>query len=467
MKTVITYGVFDVFHEGHINLLHRAKALGDRLICGVCTDAFAAERGKLLLSDPLQVRLAHVAACEYVDEVIVEDHLGQKIEDIRRYHADVFVIGDDWQGAFDYLKEFCEVVYLPRTPGISSSRLRGNPYVTLRLGIIGSGRIVRRFLEEAAHVKGSLSVDQIWNPHPGSAELFLDSLRTDGGADPGDPARPGIGSAARKMHVCGSLEELFRNSDAVYIASPHGTHYPYARAALEAGLHVLCEKPMCLKEAHAKELFRLAAAHGRVLMEGIKTAYCPGFIRLMAVAQSGVIGEIRDIESCFTKLVPKGLREWTDPCGGAFTELGSYTLLPAIKLAARNRLSWRFDSLCEDGVDSYTKAYLSDGRALSSSKTGIGVKSEGQLVIAGTKGYILVPAPWWKTSSFEIRHEDPSQIDRISMEYVGDGLRYEISEFVGRIQGYSHTDLQLTQDESVLLARIMEDFLREREGVRT
>ncbi|MBR0401146.1 MAG: glycerol-3-phosphate cytidylyltransferase, partial [Lachnospiraceae bacterium] len=150
-----------------------------------------------------------------------------------------------------------------------------------------------------------------------------------------------------------------------------------------------------------------------------------------------------------------------------FTELGSYTLLPAVKLMTQGRLTWNFESLYEDGVDAYTKAHLSNGRVLSSSKTGRGVKSEGQLVIAGTKGYILVPAPWWKTSSFEIRHEDPSQIDRISMEYVGDGLRYEISEFVGRIQGYSHTDLQLTQDESVLLARIMEDFLRNREGVRT
>ncbi|MBR0402107.1 MAG: Gfo/Idh/MocA family oxidoreductase, partial [Lachnospiraceae bacterium] len=305
MRTVITYGVFDVFHEGHIRLLRRAKALGDRLICGVCTDAFAAERGKLLLSDPLQVRLAHVSACEYVDEVIVEDHLGQKVEDIRRFHADVFAIGDDWEGAFDYLKEFCEVVYLPRTPGISSSRLRGNPYGTLRLGIIGSGRIVRRFLEEASHVKGGLSVERIWNPNPGSAERFLEKLPESG------------------LRACGSLEELFESCDAVYIASPHGTHFSYARAALEAGLHVLCEKPLCLKESEAKELFRLSAAGGRVLMEGIKTAYCPGFIRLISVAQSGVIGEIRDIESCFTKLVPKGLREWTDPCGGSFTELGS------------------------------------------------------------------------------------------------------------------------------------------------
>ena len=199
-------------------------------------------------------------------------------------------------------------------------------------------------------------------------------------------------------------------------------------------------------------------------MEGIKTAYCPGFIRLMAVVRSGVIGEIRDIESCFTRLVPQEQREWTDrEFGGAFTEYASYTLLPVIKLMRAECLTRRFESIFSDGVDAFTKAYLTDGRVMALSKTGIGVKSEGQLIISGTQGYILVPAPWWKTASFEIRHEDPSHVERISMEYVGDGLRYEISEFVGRIQGYSRNSRHLTPDESVLLAAIMEEYLNYRE----
>ena len=146
MKTIITYGVFDLFHEGHLRLLKRAKALGDRLIVGVITDQFAYERGKYTVLDPLQKRLEHVLSCPDVDEVIVEDHFGQKIEDIERYHVDVFAIGDDWLGKFDYLKDYCEVVYLPRTPGISSTSLRLSDGSPLRIGIIGCGRITERFL---------------------------------------------------------------------------------------------------------------------------------------------------------------------------------------------------------------------------------------------------------------------------------------------------------------------------------
>ena len=128
MKTVITYGVFDLFHEGHRNLLKRARELGDQLIVGVITDQFAYERGKYTVSDPLEQRLKNVMSCPYVDHVIVEDHYGQKVEDIARYHADVFAIGDDWLGKFDGLSRFCEVVYLPRTPEISSSQIKKDLY---------------------------------------------------------------------------------------------------------------------------------------------------------------------------------------------------------------------------------------------------------------------------------------------------------------------------------------------------
>ena len=154
-----------------------------------------------------------------------------------------------------------------------------------------------------------------------------------------------------------TLEKLYDQTDAVYIASPHETHYAYAKSALEAGKHVLCEKPLCLRRAEAEELFALAEAKGLVLMEAIKTAYCPGFLQLCGVARSGFIGEIINVESCFTKLVPHGSREWTDPrCGGSFTELGSYVLLPIVKLLGTENLRVSFDSiLAENGVDLFTK----------------------------------------------------------------------------------------------------------------
>ena len=126
LKKVITYGSFDLFHEGHFQLLKRAKALGDHLTVGVTTIENVRETG-------------------FADSIIVEDHEGQKIEDIQRYGIDVFVLGSDWEGRFDYLKQYCEVVYLPRTAGISSTMLREGRHKIVRIGIIGTGRIAPRF----------------------------------------------------------------------------------------------------------------------------------------------------------------------------------------------------------------------------------------------------------------------------------------------------------------------------------
>lgn len=123
MKTIITYGTFDLFHIGHVNLLSRAKALGDRLIVAVSTDEFNQQKGKTTLV-PFEHRAAVVASCRYVDLVIAESSWAQKVTDIQKYAVDIFVIGDDWQGKFDELKAFCEVQYLPRTRNISSSSIK-------------------------------------------------------------------------------------------------------------------------------------------------------------------------------------------------------------------------------------------------------------------------------------------------------------------------------------------------------
>ena len=123
MKRVITYGTFDLFHIGHLNLLKRAKALGDYLIVAVSSDEFNLQKGKVCKikdTDRMQI----VEAIKYVDQVIPEKSWDQKIEDVKKYGVDVFVMGDDWKGKFDFLKDYCEVVYLPRTEGISSTQLK-------------------------------------------------------------------------------------------------------------------------------------------------------------------------------------------------------------------------------------------------------------------------------------------------------------------------------------------------------
>ncbi len=125
MKTVLTYGTFDLLHVGHINILRRAKALGDRLIVGLSTDEFNAGKHKEAYHS-YEDRKLILEAIKYVDLVIPETEWEQKIKDVKENKVDVFVMGDDWDGKFDFLKEYCEVVYLPRTSGISTTKIKND-----------------------------------------------------------------------------------------------------------------------------------------------------------------------------------------------------------------------------------------------------------------------------------------------------------------------------------------------------
>lgn len=314
---------------------------------------------------------------------------------------------------------------------------------TLRIGVIGTGRIANRFVPEIRCVKGG-KVNGIYNPHLDSAKQFA------------------------KRHelnfYTNSVEDLLDKADAIYIASPHDTHFGYIKDALIHKKHVLCEKPMVLKKEQAAMLYALAKEKNCVLMEGIKTAYCPGFIQLLQTARSGKIGDIRDVEACFTKLTKPELREMTDTAtGGSFTELASYTILAIFKLLGTQYRKIRFESFStQSGVDIYTKAYLKYEGSFATSKTGLGVKSEGQLLISGTKGYIRVDAPWWKTQSFEVCYEDVSQNEKFITEFLGDGLRYEINDFICAINGWDHDKWNFTAGESIALAGVMEKYLGKR-----
>lgn len=117
MTKVITYGTFDLFHEGHYKLLQRAKALGDYLVVGVTTEGYDRARGKLNVVDSLMTRIENVRKSGFADEIVIEETVGQKISDIKKYNIDIFAIGSDWVGHFDHMSEYCKVVYLERTKG--------------------------------------------------------------------------------------------------------------------------------------------------------------------------------------------------------------------------------------------------------------------------------------------------------------------------------------------------------------
>lgn len=445
MKKVITYGTYDLFHEGHYKLLQRAKALGDYLIVGVTTEHFDEARGKVNVVDSLLERVENVRKTGFADEIIVEDHEGQKIEDIQKYGVDTFVLGSDWTGHFDYLKPYCEVVYLERTKNVSSTMIRKEKFPIVRIGIVGTGRIAPRFIAESKYVSG-IEIECAYNPEVDSAKLF---------------------EIEEQIPVYTDIyEDFLERIDAVYIASPNETHYQYARAALCEGKHVLSEKPLAFTYDETVELYQLAKEKHVVLMEGIKTAYCPGFQQIINVAKSGKIGQIIDVEACFSRLADPLSRERTDAkYGGAFLEFAGYTLLPIFKLLGTEYTDVKIDCIYgENGVDLYTKIQLRYPNGLATAKMGVGVKSEGDLVIAGTEGYILAPSPWWLTHKFDIRYEDPDKIDHFEPSFQGDGFRYEISEFVGKINGTGRKDYKLTEEETIAMSKIVEMFMKKRNG---
>ena len=153
MKKVITYGTFDLFHKGHYNIIKRAKALGDYLIVGVTSESFDIERGKLNVRDSLIKRIENVRRTGLADEIIIEEYQGQKVSDIIKYDIDVLVVGSDWRGKFDYLKNYCDVVYLERTKNISSTKLRSEGII-FNMGIVTDDIQDNGFVQESKYVSG-------------------------------------------------------------------------------------------------------------------------------------------------------------------------------------------------------------------------------------------------------------------------------------------------------------------------
>ncbi len=329
----------------------------------------------------------------------------------------------------------------------------------IQIGIIGTGRIAKRFVPELQTVNG-IELAGVYTPHIESGQAFADQYQ---------------------VPYWETKEEFFQKVDAIYIASPHKTHIPYVMEALSARKHVLCEKPMALQEEDAARAIALAEEKHLVLLEGIKSAYAPGYQEVLELIHNGAIGKVGDVEACFTKLEQKDRRELTDlETGGSFLELGTYPLLPILDILGEGYTELRFQQIIgKNGLDLYTKAFFSYPNAMGEAKVGLGYKSEGELVIAGEKGYLRVEAPWWKPERIQVCFEDRSQNQRYQEEFLGDGLRYEISFFRDMIQELQKEkegieigeenrqslfiEYQKAGKRSIQSAKVMEQFLQEKD----
>ena len=438
MVKVITYGTYDMLHYGHIRLLERAKALGDYLIVGVTSDDYDKTRGKINNQQSLTERVEAIRALGLADQIIVEEYEGQKIDDIRKYDIDIFTVGSDWDGEFDYLKEFCQVIYLPRTDGISSSKIRTQER-KLRIGFYGNNesRVLNKYCAECRYVNGA--------EISGICSSDLDVL--DEHSD---------------IPVFENLEELTEQSDAIYIISHPSMHYQDIKTVLEKGRHVLVELPVTLSTEETRELFALAKEKGVILMPAMKTAYATAYNRLILLAKSGKIGKVISVDATCTSIRDIDRNSNYSGIWNSLCAWGPTALLPIFHLLGTEYLSSAISSFFldkESKFDSFTKIDFLYSNAMASLKVGRGVKSEGELIISGTEGYIYVPAPWWKTDYFEIRYENPEDNRRYFYQLDGEGIRYELVEFMKEIQTGEKSTF-ITEDVSIAISAVLEKFYK-------
>lgn len=427
MVKVITYGTYDLLHRGHIRLLERAKSLGDYLIVGVTADDYDKTRGKINVQQSLMERVEAVRSTGIADEIIIEEYEGQKIDDIRRYGIDIFTVGSDWIGYFDYLKEYCDVVYLERTQGVSSTDIRSEKK-KLAIGLIGEDRILKKVQNECKVVNGIDSVI-----------LAKDK----------------------------NFEEQIVNVDALYIVTNPSHHFIQIKTALDHGKHILCESPISLSSEESRELHYLAEKNNCILMDGIKTAYATAYSRMLLIAKSGKIGKIISVDATATSQIEIDKIEYNNvgEIWNSINAWGPIVMLPVFQLLGTNYLEKKIISkLLNSEFDIFTKIDFIYDEAVASIKVGKGVKSEGELIITGTKGYIYVPAPWWKTDYFEIRYEDSNNNKRYFYQLDGEGIRYELIAFKKAIDTGKNTSY-ISEEVSNAICGVIEDFYKRRNFV--
>lgn len=437
LKKVITYGTYDMLHYGHIRLLERAKALGDYLIVGITADDFDKKRGKINVQQSLSERIEAVRQTGIADEIIVEEYEGQKIDDIRKYDIDIFTVGSDWRGHFDYLSQYCDVRYLERTQGISSTDLRNEKF-SFRLGLVGNSGFLEKIISEAKFCNG-INLVGVCTDLPESKERFSGVV--------------GL--------VTESFDEILGLSDAVYIHSHPDQHYDQVKKALSLGKHVLCESPIALKKEQCIELFNLATKNNVVLSEGLRTAYATAFDRMMLLVKSGLIGRVISVDAVCTSRKrisaddPDLYKKWN-----SITSWGPTAILPIFKLLGMEYKDVRITSSFIDEAqrfDTFSKIDFTYSNATASIKVGVGMKSEGEMIISGTDGYVYVPAPWWKTDYFELRYENSQDNKRYFYQLDGEGIRYELSDFAKSVE-HTKVNYFIEENMSIAFADIMERF---------
>ena len=298
--------------------------------------------------------------------------------------------------------------------------------------MVGESSVLKKYIRECQYVNG-LEVKSVCTKNK---KIFSDTEGMFGG-------------------YCDDYDEMLSEVDAVYIVSKPEYHYEQIKKALDADKHVLCESPIALSKHESIELFEVAKRRKCILMDSLKTAYSTAYARLLVLIKSGKIGDVYSVDSTCTSLQDMGVDSWNSICGW-----GPTAMLPVFNILGTDYCSRRIVSHIKSGNnDLFTKISFEYNHAVASIKVGKGVKSEGELVVSGTLGYVYVPAPWWKTDYFEIRYEDSTENKRYFYQLDGEGIRYELVAFKKAVESGKY-NAYIDSDVSDTICEVIESYYK-------
>ncbi|MDD6646040.1 MAG: adenylyltransferase/cytidyltransferase family protein [Oscillospiraceae bacterium] len=426
MKKVITYGTFDLFHQGHYNIIKRAKEYGDYLIVGVTSESYDIERGKLSVHDSLLTRIENVKKTGLVDEVIVEEYLGQKTRDIIQYNIDTLVVGSDWIGKFDHLRQYCNVVYLERTKNISSTQLREKSNEICKFGVITDNTDDLGVVKETKYVSG-IHIERVYSDDIAVAEEFCNKYELNSYSN--------------------DFDKFVDDLGIVYIKSSIEKRYDYIKKCIEKGLHIICDFPFSYDNEKCQELNRLAKEKNVALMENIVSVYLRAFTQFLWIARCGEVGKVLSVNI--------GMSSDFFKYEKTLDEMSVLAITAVIKLLGTDAKYVSKNIIPGDKDDTeYCSLFFRYDNSVARIEIGKNVDLHNHLTVIGTNGSIVVEDDWWNTGYFKVMKKGVKKVDRRSFNFEGTGFRYLIQELQIMLRDKRYECNRLTDSEGEAILKV-------------
>ncbi len=433
MKKVITYGTFDLFHKGHYNILKRARALGDYLIVGVTSESYDIERGKLNVRDGLVTRIENVMKTGFADEIIIEEYQGQKVNDIIKYQADALVIGSDWKGKFDYLKNYCDVIYLERTKNISSTQIREDNDVLNRIGIATDELDDRGTILESKYVSG-VHCENVFSDDLELAKGFYEKYDLNAYSN--------------------NYAEFLKDVEIVYVNTSYNRRYDLVYEAIKNKKSVICNAPITKDVDKLAELFKLAKKNKSVICEDVITVYLRAFTQLVWLINSNLIGKVISVKCSISH---ETLGDKID-----LPDALMYPFCAIIKLLGKNYTGINNSVIKDSNGDAlYHSININYENALAVVEVGDRVKLANTMEIIGENGNIFIPENWWNTGYFETKLKDNPTPKRYSFNFEGNGFRYLIQELMIMKKDHRYECTRIFNEESLKILEMINTVCEE------